>query len=158
MLEFIPTTNAFVKKDGKWLIIRRGKEVTQFRDYLMPPGGKQEVNESIVETALRELEEETGLVATKPRLRVLGTHNHCYKNKVYLVSIFICEYLSGNLIDCNEGDLEWLSTEELVKDEKVWPDLKIYIPHIISNNPSILTSYLEYNENFEIIQKRIEFV
>lgn len=156
MSEFISTTNLFVQKDGKWLVIRRGKEVTDFKGYIMPPGGKQEENESIVETALRETLEETGVNAINPKLKIVGTHNHSYKNKVYLVFVFVADFQSKEDVECNEGDLEWLSTEQLLKEKSLWPDLKIYIPYLVSDSKDILYSYLEYDKDFTIIFKTLK--
>ena len=80
-----------------------------------------------------------------------------YKNKTYLVFIFTAEFKKGQLIDSNEGNLEWHTIDELLKDEKIWADLKIYLPHIVSNSPQILFSYLKYNSNFEIIESRTDY-
>jgi 8-oxo-dGTP diphosphatase len=157
MSEFISTTNVFIKKDNKFLVLRRGKDVDVFRDYIMGPGGKQDEGEGIHETATREMLEETGLQIQALKLRVMGTHNHSYKNKTYLVFIFTAEYKSGELIDSNEGKLEWLTIEELLKENNLWSDLKTYLPHITSNENKLLSSYLEYNDKFEIINSRIDY-
>ena len=61
MAEFISTTNVFIKKDNKYLVLRRGKDVSVFKDFIMGPGGKQDTDEGVHETAAREMLEETGL-------------------------------------------------------------------------------------------------
>lgn len=157
MSDFISTTNVFIKQGDKFLVLRRGKEVGVFRDFIMGPGGKQDRNEGIHETAAREMLEETGVQIKDLKLRVVGTHNHSYKSKIYLVFIFVAEYDKGELIDSNEGNLEWLTVEELLNEERLWADLKIYLPHIIGNDTHIMTSYLEYNDKFEIINSRIDY-
>ncbi|OGM76773.1 hypothetical protein A2188_02150 [Candidatus Woesebacteria bacterium RIFOXYA1_FULL_43_9] len=154
---FVSTTNVFIKKDDKYLVLRRGKDVTVFKDYIMGPGGKQDEGEGVHETAAREMLEETGVDIKNLKLRVVGTHNHAYKEKTYLVFVFLADYDKGELIDSNEGKLEWLTLEELLNDEKLWADLKIYLPHVIGENNHILFSYLKYNENFEITESRIDY-
>jgi 8-oxo-dGTP pyrophosphatase MutT (NUDIX family) len=123
----------------------------------MPPGGKQEANEGIISTASREFEEETGLKVKNLRLKIIGTHNHSYKDKVYMVFVFIGDFDSGLEIDSNEGTLEWHTEKELLDEVMLWPDLKIYIPHVVSESNKIMFSYLEYNENLEIVKKSIEY-
>ena len=154
---FISTTNVFIKKDDKYLVLKRGKDVSVFKNYIMGPGGKQDEGESVDETAAREMLEETGIDIRNLKLRAIGTHNHSYKDKTYLVFIFTADYEKGELVDSNEGDLEWHDMEELLNDDKLWPDLKIYLPHLTSQNNHILFSYLEYNRNFEIIDSRINY-
>lgn len=156
MSEFISTTNIFIKKGNKFLVLRRGKEVSAFRNYLMGPGGKQDDNEG-VQTAAREMLEETGVQVKNLKLRAVGTHNHYYKNKVYLVFIFTADYDRGELIESNEGELEWHEIDELLNEEKVWPDLKIYLPHLVGNDTRVLFSYIKYSENFEIEETRIDY-
>ena len=157
MSEFISTTNVFIKKDDKYLVLRRGKDVTVFQDYIMGPGGKQDDHEAVNETAAREMLEETGVKVKNLKLRAVGTHNHFYKEKVYLVFIFVADYDGGGLIDSNEGELEWHGIEELLNEEKIWPDLKIYLPHIIGSDTGVMFSYLKYNEKFEIIETRLGY-
>jgi len=157
MAEFISTTNVFIKRDNKYLVLRRGKDVSVFKDYIMGPGGKQDDDEGVHETAAREMLEETGLQVKDLKLRVVGTHNHYYKDKVYLVFIFTAEYDKGELIDSNEGNLEWQEIEKLLSEEKIWADLKIYLPHIVGNDSRIIFSYLKYNEDFKITETRLDY-
>jgi len=128
-----------------------------FKGYIMGPGGKQNEGESIHETAVREMVEETGIDIKNLKLRVVGTHNHFYKNKTYLVFIFIADHNKGKIINSNEGNLEWHTVEELLNDDKLWADLKIYLSHIVSNNNHILFSYLKYNKDFEIVESRVDY-
>lgn len=157
MTEFISTTNLLIKKGEKYLVLRRGKDVSVFKNYIMPPGGKQDEGEGVHETAAREMLEETGLQVKHLNLRAVGTHNHSYKNKTYLVFIFVAEYDKGELIDSNEGNLEWMSNEDLLNEDKLWPDLKIYLPHVVGNDSHVLFSYLEYNDKFEIVDSRVDY-
>lgn len=157
MTEFISTTNVYIKQNGKYLVLRRGKDVTVFQDYVMGPGGKQDEGEGVHETAIREMIEETGIKIKNLKLRVIGTHNHSYKNKTYLVFIYVADFDSGDLIDSNEGNLEWMTIDELLKEEKLWEDLKIYLPHVVGDSQNIMTSYLEYNDKFEIVESRIDY-
>ncbi len=157
MSKFVSTTNVFIKKGNEYLMLRRGKDVSVFKDYIMGPGGKQDEDEGIHETAAREMLEETGIEIKNLKLRVVGTHNHFYKEKVYLVFIFTAEYERGELIDSNEGELEWHDLEKLLNENKIWADLKIYFPHIVSNDSRIMFSYLRYNEDFDIIESRLDY-
>ncbi len=150
MTKFIPTTNVFIKKLNKYLIIRRSNTVDVFKNFLMAPGGKQESNESITNTAIREMLEETGITIKNLKLKIIGTHNHSYKDTVYLVYIFTAEFKEGELKESDEGKPEWFTKAELINNELLWPDLKMYLPNIINKSNKILTSYIEYDSNFEM--------
>jgi 8-oxo-dGTP pyrophosphatase MutT (NUDIX family) len=154
---FISTTNVFVKKGEEHLVLRRGKDVSVFKDYIMGPGGKQDEGEGVHETAAREMLEETGIDVKNLKLKAVGTHNHYYKNKTYLVFVFVADYDKGEIIDSNEGDLEWHTLEKLLNEDKLWADLKIYLPHIVSDSSNILFSYLKYNQDFEIVESRVNY-
>ena len=66
-------------------------------------------------------------------------------------------YESGNLIESNEGELEWHVIEDLLNEDKIWADLKIYLPHVVSTDSKIMFSYLKYNKDFEIEESRLNY-
>ena len=60
---------AIVRREGRFLLVERGRPPSQ--GHWAFPGGKQELGETIVEAAVRELEEETGVSAANPRLETV---------------------------------------------------------------------------------------
>jgi ADP-ribose pyrophosphatase YjhB (NUDIX family) len=55
---------ALVRRDDRFLLVQRGKPPNQGRWGC--PGGVQELGETVIEAALRELREETGVEAVAP--------------------------------------------------------------------------------------------
>ena len=105
----IEVVMAIVKKDSRVLLVRRakgeGKLVWQF------PGGAVEEGESVNDTALRELKEETGVTA-KP-LFVIGERVHPYTKKE--MAYVALEYVEGGL-SVSDPDLdlaEWVEIDRL---------------------------------------------
>lgn len=82
-----PASSAIVIDGDRYLLIRRANPPAQ--DLYAFPGGRAEPGETPAETALRELEEETGLKAENPRLfatyELAGTHGGGYFLSVFLV-------------------------------------------------------------------------
>ncbi|MBS9475858.1 NUDIX hydrolase [Ancylobacter radicis] len=62
----VPAVLALVVRDGQVLLVRRANPPDQ--GLWGFPGGRMEMGESHLEAALRELNEETGLIADEPRL------------------------------------------------------------------------------------------
>lgn len=60
------TVDAIVPKDGGLVVVRRGRE--PYRGKLALPGGIVEYGETVEDAVAREVEEETGLVASSMRL------------------------------------------------------------------------------------------
>jgi 8-oxo-dGTP diphosphatase len=152
---FISTTNTLVIKGGKGLFIKRDESLEDFPGWLMLPGGKQEYDETPQQSAVRETFEETGLKIADPELKVIATHNHYYKNKVYLVYIFTAKEFSGKLIDVEEdkGTPVWIPLDEALGHPKLYPDLKRHIKLIReSENSDVIFTYHKFNKNLEIIK------
>lgn len=96
---------------GKVLVQKRQKN---WKGYAFP-GGHIELNESIQESVIREVKEETGLDITDVML--CGIKNFDYKNEKYIVFCYRTHTFSGNVLETSdEGSLRWMELGELTKD------------------------------------------
>jgi len=109
----IKMTNMVMIQDAKTGNVLVQNRVKNFKG-LAFPGGHIENNESIVDSAAREVKEETGLDVQN--LKSCGLV-HWLNNKTfdrYLVFLFRTSDYSGKLIgECNEGKNFWISIEEM---------------------------------------------
>jgi 8-oxo-dGTP diphosphatase len=108
-------SSAIVERAGRFLLVRRGNPPA--RDLYAFPGGRAEPGETPAETALRELEEETGVVGRNPRLfetyellpeaGVAGSH--------YLLSVFRVDADADSVAEARSDavDAGWFLPEEI---------------------------------------------
>ena len=98
-------------------LIRRGREILlQNRvkaDWqgLALPGGHVEPGESIVESVIREMKEETGLTIKNPRLR--GVKQFPIEGGRYIVFLYEATEFEGALRDSEEGGVAWYPRERV---------------------------------------------
>ncbi|TSC87479.1 MAG: 7,8-dihydro-8-oxoguanine triphosphatase [Microgenomates group bacterium Gr01-1014_16] len=119
----------------------------------MLPGGKQEKDETPAQTAIRETLEETGIKAVNPKLKVIATHLHEYKSKIYLVFIFSSDQFSGDLIESEEGKPIWMPLTEALKDPKLYPDLKRHIGIVqSSSSDEVIFTYHKFDDKLNIVE------
>ncbi len=97
------TVGALVRRDGEVLLQNRVKG--DWTGYALP-GGHVEPGESIVEAAIREIREETGLTMLEPRL--CGVKQFPCKGGRYLVFLFLADRFEGELCSSEEGKMEWI--------------------------------------------------
>lgn len=100
-------------------MVYRGEELllqnrvkTDWRGYAFP-GGHVEPGESIVDSVIREMKEETGL--TVRNLRLCGVKQFPIEEGRYLVLLFKTNSFEGDLISSDEGKMEWISRKDLPK-------------------------------------------
>ena len=107
--EMVELTNLCMIKDGdKYLLQDRVKKDWQGYTF---PGGHIEPGESIVQSAIREVKEETGLIMKNPRL--VGVKQFWVKSGRYIVFLFSATKFSGDLRGSNEGEVGWFTKEDM---------------------------------------------
>jgi len=138
---FSSTTNMLCIKDGNILLVKRNENLADFPGWYILPGGKQEKDETPLDATIRETFEETGIKVKEAVLRIIATHYHEYKSKVYIVNIFKSSNFEGSLVESKEGTPEWMPVDEVIKNPKLYPDLKRHIVKM-APDPFSLFSFL----------------
>lgn len=102
------TTLCMVYRGEELLLQNRVK--TDWRGYCFP-GGHVEPGESIVDSVVREMKEETGL--TVSGLHLCGIKQFPINGGRYLVFFFKTDRFMGDLCSSEEGKMEWISRQTL---------------------------------------------
>ena len=97
------TTLCLLERNDEILLQNRCK--TDWRGYCFP-GGHVEQGESVVESVIREMQEETGLTIRSPKL--CGIKQFPIDGGRYLVFFFKTKAFEGQLHSSEEGKVEWI--------------------------------------------------
>jgi 8-oxo-dGTP diphosphatase len=148
------TTLVYVMHDGQMLMMHRRKQPNLGQ--WTAPGGKIELHESPAECAIRELQEETGLVARgQPRLRVIATETSPRANWQWLMFIYLVTDFKGQLGHCAEGDLAWIPVEQ-VPDLPIPQADAIFYPYVVGDLAGPISMKFEYDADLKLRYWRIE--
>ncbi len=102
----IPSVLVYLRRADEVLIMRRNKAPNL--GLWVAPGGKIELNESPLDTARREVFEETGYTVADLKFRGLCTEVSTRADWQWFLFIFVTEHFSGKLsADLREGMLTW---------------------------------------------------
>jgi len=119
------STLCYIEKDGKYLMLHRTvKKNDVNKDKWIGVGGHFEPDESPEECVIREVKEETGYTLTSYKFRGLVTFISGNGVTEYM-SLFTADGFEGEAISCNEGVLEWVSKEEVLK-LNIWEGDKVF--------------------------------
>lgn len=119
------STLCYIEKDGKYLMLHRTvKKNDVNKDKWIGVGGHFEADESPEECLLREVWEETGYTLTSYRYRAIVTFVSGSGVTEYM-SLFTADGFTGDPVPCNEGELEWVDKEEVLK-LNIWEGDKIF--------------------------------
>lgn len=119
------TTLCYIEKDDKYLMLHRVKKENDLNhDKWVGVGGKFEPDETPEECMLREVREETGLTLTKYQFRAILTFLSDEWETEY-IHLYTASEFTGTLLECDEGNLEWIPKNEIDK-LKLWEGDKIF--------------------------------
>ena len=98
--------------DEVLMMHRTRKKNDMNHDKWIAIGGRFEAGESPEDCAMREVREETGLTMLSPQYRGVVTFiNDLYETE--RMHLFTTDRFEGELTDCDEGELVWISREQL---------------------------------------------
>lgn len=131
------STLCYIVKDGKVLMLHRVKKKNDINhDKWIGIGGKFEPEEAPEECILREAKEETGLTLTSWRCRGVVTFLQEGGEGEYMY-LFTADDFTGELIECDEGDLQWVSMDFL-DALPTWEGDRIFLNLLWQNAPFFL--------------------
>ena len=100
-------------ENGKVVLQYRSPEKNNWSGYAFP-GGHIEEGESLVESVIREIEEETGLTIFNPQLAAVK--NWQLENGTrYIVFCYKATEFTGQLRSSEEGEVSWVEKDQLKK-------------------------------------------
>ena len=142
------TTLCYIEKDEAYLMLHRIKKKNDENEgKWIGVGGKFEEDESPEDCVLREVQEETGLTLTDYKYR--GIVTFIFKGS----DTHMCEYMhlftaigfEGNIIDCDEGVLDWLPKKKLY-ELPMWEGDRIFLGLLDKGEP-FFSLKLTYNDD-----------
>ena len=109
------TTLCYIEAEDSYLMLHRvSKKNDVNKDKWIGVGGHFEEGESPEECLLREVREETGLTLTSWRFRGIVTFTQEGYGTEYMC-LYTAAGFEGEIRECEEGVLEWIKKDELLK-------------------------------------------
>lgn len=147
----INTTLCYIRRGGEYLMLHRVKKKNDINhDKWIGVGGGFEYGESPEECAVRETLEETGLTLTDYRYRGVVTFDCAGAKETQYMHLFTAAAWTGELSECNEGDLEWVPKEK-VYGLPIWEGDKIFFRLLEEERP-FFSLKLSYSAEEELLR------
>ena len=132
------TTLCYITRGDDVLMLHRVKKKKDInKDKWIGIGGKFEGNETPDECILREAREETGLTLTRWQCRGVVTFLTDVPEEGEYMYLFTADDFEGDITECPEGELKWVSREFLDQLPK-WEGDKIFLDLLWQDAPFFL--------------------
>lgn len=146
--------NVFVRKDGKYLLLKRSPQKKYAPGFIHPIGGKVDSNEDPYTAAQREVFEEAGIKVKNMRLEAVIMEIKPVKgeDENWLIFYFSADYDFGEILTTEEGEFVLLEKEE-VPNQDLFPSLKPIINNILNPNAGTVFFTVEYDDTGKVVEE-----
>ena len=149
------TTLCYIENNDCYLMLHRTKKKKDVnKDKWIGVGGHAEGNETPQECLLREVKEETGLSLTSYKFRGLITFISD-KYEAEMMCLFTADGYTGELITCDEGELEWVKKSD-VPQLPTWEGDAQFLKLLLEDEKRFFAMKLRY-EGERLVEKSVEF-
>lgn len=149
------TTLCYIEKDGKYLMLHRTKKQHDInKDKWIGVGGHAEGTEGPEDCLLREVKEETGLTLTSYQFRGLITFISDEAPELEEMCLFTTDGFTGELIECNEGDLQWMDKKEVLA-LPTWEGDAIFLKLLIEEDEHRFFTLRLVYEGSKLVEKQL---
>lgn len=149
------TTLCYIENNDCYLMLHRTKKKKDVnKDKWIGVGGHAEGNETPQECLLREVKEETGLLLTSYKFRGLITFISD-EYEAEMMCLFTADGYTGELITCDEGELEWVKKSD-VPQLPTWEGDAQFLKLLLEDEKRFFAMKLRY-EGEKLVEKSVEF-
>ena len=149
------TTLCYIENNDCYLMLHRTKKKKDVnKDKWIGVGGHAEGNETPQECLLREVKEETGLSLTTYKFRGLITFISD-EYEAEMMCLFTADGYTGELITCDEGELEWVKKSD-VPQLPTWEGDAQFLKLLLEDEKRFFAMKLRY-EGERLVEKSVEF-
>ncbi len=120
------TTLCYIERENQYLMLHRTKKADDYNhDKWVGIGGHIEADETPQDCVLREVWEETGLSLEDCAYRgIVRFRSDEYEDED--MHLFSATRFTGEIIDCDEGDLAWIDKGDLLR-LTMWEGDKVFL-------------------------------
>lgn len=149
------TTLCYIENNDCYLMLHRTKKKKDVnKDKWIGVGGHAEGNETPQECLLREVKEETGLLLTSYKFRGLITFISD-EYEAEMMCLFTADGYTGELITCDEGELEWVKKSDVPQLPTCEGDAQ-FLKLLLEDEKRFFAMKLRY-EGERLVEKSVEF-
>ena len=150
--EVIPTVQIYLEKDNKYLMLYRNKKKNDINaGKWIGVGGHVEEGETPLQAVIREVKEETGLDLKSAEYRAII--NFVNDDYVEIIYQYTSSDFTGEVIDCDEGELKWINKDEVLS-LPTWEGDKYFLKPLIDNDPFFEITIVYKNNKLVSVNKK----
>lgn len=137
------TIVCYLIRDNKYLMLYRNKKlIDPNKGKWITVGGHIEENETKEEACIREVFEETGFTLLDYKYLGIVHFRGDFKEDM---DIFISHSFSGEMHECDEGELEWFTKDE-INNLNMWEGDYLFLDNVFNEeNINMTITYLMVN-------------
>ncbi|MCP1639231.1 8-oxo-dGTP diphosphatase [Streptococcus gallinaceus] len=148
-------TICYIDNGKEFLMLHRNKKPNDVHQgKWIGVGGKLEKGETPQACARREILEETGLTAEKMELVGIITFPEFTVGHDWYTYVFRVTEFSGDIIDCDEGTLEWVPYDQ-VGDKPTWEGDHTFVGWLLDRKPFFSASFTY--EGDRLVDESVDF-